>query len=429
MLMLLAARHFGWNGTVMLFDTFAGMTEPSQYDIDYMGNDARTLMEKTANRREDAPVWAYADLDEVKANVLRVAGDEVKVQFIKGPVENTLENIKTGVIALLRLDTDFYESTAIEMKILYPKLCRNGILLIDDYGHWAGSKKAVDDYLGQIAPGSRPFLIPVDYTGRIAVKPLNTDQKRHDFVPEGLTDPQLLNAFPSLQASDPSQVKWPWLRRNSPHTWRTDVRSQRANIGVLSYEEACILYNFSRQFSGHRGLEIGCHLAWSTVHLLAAGLRLDVIDPALGEERHLADVRASIVAATGEEGLARATLYPGFSPGLVGFARERQLAPWSVAFIDGFHDLGAPLKDACAILPFMAEDALIFFHDLICPDVYEAVTYAEANGWSVNILNTSQVMAVAWRGNIELPNYRPDPEMPPPPADHLKALSEKCIEP
>lgn len=256
---------------------------------------------------------------------------------------------------------------------------------------------------------------------------LHPSQIPYDFVPEGFVDPQLLKAFPSLQVSDPSQVKWPWLRRNSPHHWRTDTRAQKASIGVLSYEEALVLYNYARQFSSRRGLEVGCHLAWSTAHLLAAGLHLDVIDPALGDERHLANVRASIVAATGDEGLKRSTLYPGFSPGLVPLARERQQEPWSVAFIDGFHDLGAPLKDVQAVLPCMAETAIVFFHDLICPDVYESVIFAEANGWLVKILNTSQVMAVAWRGNVELPNYLPDQLMPKPTVEHLVTLSTSTI--
>lgn len=412
MLILLAARHFGWKGTLFLFDTFSGMTEPGKEDVDYKGNAAFSLMEKATDKRETALIWAYASLDEVRRNVLRFVTEDIKVYFIKGPVEETLSQIKTGVISLLRLDTDFYESTACEMANLYPKLCRNGVIFIDDYGHWQGAQKAVDEYIEQMQPGSRPFLVPVDYTGRIAIKPPTATRKVYDFIPNGFSDPQLLEAFPSLQISDPTQVKWPWLRRNSPHIWRTDSRSKKANIGVLSYEEALILYNYARQFGGKRGLEVGCHLAWSTVHLLAAGIQLDVIDPALGDEQHLSHVRSSIEAAVGESGLNRTSLYPGFSPGIVDLVSASQVAPWSVAFIDGFHDLGAPLKDARAILPHMAEDAILFFHDLICPDVYEAVMFVRESGWSVEILNTSQVMAVAWRGNVALPIYSSDNKMP-----------------
>ena len=71
------------------------------------------------------------------------------MKFIKGKVENSLlesSNLHEK-ISLLRLDTDWYESTLIELEILYPKLAKGGILILDDYGDWLGSKKAVDEYI------------------------------------------------------------------------------------------------------------------------------------------------------------------------------------------------------------------------------------------------------------------------------------------
>ena len=47
-------------------------------------------------------------------------------------------------IALLRLDTDWYESTYHELVHLFPRLSVGGVLLIDDYGHWQGARRAVD---------------------------------------------------------------------------------------------------------------------------------------------------------------------------------------------------------------------------------------------------------------------------------------------
>ena len=44
------------------------------------------------------------------------------------------------------LDTDYYKSTKHELNHLYPLLIRGGVLIIDDYGTWAGVKKAVDEY-------------------------------------------------------------------------------------------------------------------------------------------------------------------------------------------------------------------------------------------------------------------------------------------
>ena len=82
-------------------------------------------------------------------------------------MEDTLPAAAPDTIALLRLDTDWYESTAHELRHLYPRLSRGGILLVDDYGHWSGARKAVDEYFG----ADRPFLHRVDYTARLAVKP------------------------------------------------------------------------------------------------------------------------------------------------------------------------------------------------------------------------------------------------------------------
>ncbi|HYM86681.1 MAG TPA: TylF/MycF/NovP-related O-methyltransferase, partial [Pseudoxanthomonas sp.] len=71
-------------------------------------------------------------------------------------------------IALLRLDTDWYESTRHEMIHLFPRLCVGGVLILDDYGHWLGARRAVDEYLGE--HNVPLFLQRIDYTGRYAVK-------------------------------------------------------------------------------------------------------------------------------------------------------------------------------------------------------------------------------------------------------------------
>jgi hypothetical protein len=79
----------------------------------------------------------------------------------------TLHTHQPSAISLLRLDTDWYESTALEYEILYPKLSAGGVLIIDDYGAWAGSRKATDDYFDKIA---KPLIVRVDKEVRIAVK-------------------------------------------------------------------------------------------------------------------------------------------------------------------------------------------------------------------------------------------------------------------
>ena len=91
-----------------------------------------------------------------------------KYKLIKGPVEDTL-NVEENLpkkISVLRLDTDFYESTKKELEILYPRLVKNGILIIDDYGHWQGSRKAVDEYF----QNDEVLLNYIDYTCRMIIK-------------------------------------------------------------------------------------------------------------------------------------------------------------------------------------------------------------------------------------------------------------------
>lgn len=94
---------------------------------------------------------------------------EANLIYVKGKVEDTLPvNKPAGKIALLRLDTDWYESTKHELNILFPMLVQNGVLIIDDYGHWQGCRKAVDEYIQE---NKLPLLLNrIDYTGRIAIK-------------------------------------------------------------------------------------------------------------------------------------------------------------------------------------------------------------------------------------------------------------------
>jgi hypothetical protein len=74
-----------------------------------------------------------------------------------------------GAIALLRLDADWYESTAVCLKYLYPKVAKHGVVIIDDYGHFEGCRRAVDEFL---ASQRAPILLNhIDYTGRYFVKP------------------------------------------------------------------------------------------------------------------------------------------------------------------------------------------------------------------------------------------------------------------
>lgn len=150
-----------------LFDTFSGMTEPSDKDIDFIGNKALTLLQESEKENENS-VWCCAPLELVKEIMLKTGYDSTKIHFIQGRVEETIPSNAPDRISLLRLDTDWYESTRHELIHLFPRLSKNGVLIIDDYGHWKGSKLATDEYFTQ--NNIKIFLNRIDNTGRVAIK-------------------------------------------------------------------------------------------------------------------------------------------------------------------------------------------------------------------------------------------------------------------
>ncbi|MBW8831301.1 MAG: class I SAM-dependent methyltransferase [Burkholderiales bacterium] len=148
-----------------LFDTFEGMSEPTEHDRALSGESAQAQLERTSR---DHALWAVASLEDVQANIASTGYPRERIHFVRGKVEDTIPGTIAERIALLRLDTDWYESTRHELTHLYPRLSRNGVLIIDDYGHWQGARQAVDEYF---ADSAEPvFLHRVDYTARLLIK-------------------------------------------------------------------------------------------------------------------------------------------------------------------------------------------------------------------------------------------------------------------
>jgi len=154
--------------SLYLYDTFEGMTEPEERDVDHRGLSAKRQLSRSEKREDRKNVWAYCSLESVRANLVSTGLPEHRVRFVKGPVEKTIPGTLPKEIAVLRLDTDWYASTHHELVHLYPRLSPGGVLIVDDYGHWEGARQAVDEYFSKQAP---PLLLQrLDYTGRIAVK-------------------------------------------------------------------------------------------------------------------------------------------------------------------------------------------------------------------------------------------------------------------
>jgi hypothetical protein len=148
-----------------LFDTFGGMTEPTELDVRRDGKPAAELLK---TKSKSAYVWAIAGLDDVKSGFARVPYPAERLHYVVGKVEDTVPDELPEQISILRLDTDWYESTKHELDHAYSRLSPGGILIIDDYAHWAGSKKATDDFVAAL---DEPLLLHRMGDGRIGVKP------------------------------------------------------------------------------------------------------------------------------------------------------------------------------------------------------------------------------------------------------------------
>jgi hypothetical protein len=146
-----------------LYDTFEGMTAPTELDVDREGHRASDYME----RYSDDGKWCYADLADVRRTFRLNGFGEAGLRFIRGDVLQTLPNVSPDRISVLRLDTDWYQSTKLELELLYPKLSPGGVLIIDDYGYWEGSRRAVDEYFAQ---GPAPMLVRINDQVRLAIK-------------------------------------------------------------------------------------------------------------------------------------------------------------------------------------------------------------------------------------------------------------------
>jgi hypothetical protein len=167
-LILLSALQdqIGESRSIFGFDTFSGMTAPAEIDRDHMGQSASEIMASTPKIDGEHSIHAFASLQLVKANLSE--NNSKNIKLIQGDVAETLIDSKNlpEKIAILRLDTDWYESTKIELEILYPLLEPGGVLIIDDYGHFEGAKKAVDEYFHD----SKPWMQYVDYSCRLIIK-------------------------------------------------------------------------------------------------------------------------------------------------------------------------------------------------------------------------------------------------------------------
>ena len=153
---------------IYMFDTFAGMTEPGKYD--YTRTDA-TIYKNTheevhdiwkSNAIDDTTNdWCYTSLRDVKFLLQKNGYPKENLHYVVGDVMQTLSDPRNvpDQIAILRLDTDWYESSKYELEMLYSKVSPGGVIVFDDYFHWDGQRRAVDDFFA--VNGITPRIVPI----------------------------------------------------------------------------------------------------------------------------------------------------------------------------------------------------------------------------------------------------------------------------
>jgi len=163
MLMAYAMQQAGiTNRKIYLYDTYEGMAKPGEMDGQSEKEEWESLRVNDSLNK-----MCYSPIEEVKANMAKTGYPSENIVYIKGKVEDSIPSTLPDGISLLRLDTDWYDSTRHELNFLYPLLSSKGVLLIDDYGAWEGARKAVDEYF---AGKTNIYLHRIDWTGRLIIK-------------------------------------------------------------------------------------------------------------------------------------------------------------------------------------------------------------------------------------------------------------------
>ncbi len=151
---------------IYMYDTYEGMVEPGIKDIDFRGRHSKGDWQK--HQSSGVNNWCYSPLEDVRKNMASTGYPMEKIHFIKGKVQDTIPAEIPDKIAVLRLDTDWYDSTHHELVHLFPRLSEKGVLLIDDYGHWKGQREAVDEFFADHK--FKPLFSRTDYSGRMMIK-------------------------------------------------------------------------------------------------------------------------------------------------------------------------------------------------------------------------------------------------------------------
>ena len=152
----LLCRRIGLERRIVLFDTYEGF--PVGQEDALVGHKGTILGHSYGNI-----------LAHVKDNIEHVAPANGMVSYVEGDVAQTIPTSDVTAISMLRLDTDFYVSTKVELDHFYPKLVPRGVLIIDDYGTYQGSRRATEEFVANLE--MPPLLNRIDMSVWAGIKP------------------------------------------------------------------------------------------------------------------------------------------------------------------------------------------------------------------------------------------------------------------
>lgn len=234
------------------------------------------------------------------------------------------------------------------------------------------------------------------------------NRKRWDYVSPGMEPICPDDTFPDMIEGDPARSAQTLQVASIPHRWYVDRLDP--TVGLLTRDEASILYNSALRFSGGHGLGLGNGTGWWGAHLVRAGVSLDLVDPILGISSRGKSIAWSLTrAAKLRGGPWRTRLIPEARLQKVVTVATESNSKWSFLFVDGFFDEDTPARQIDVLVKYCSRDAMILIHDLGNPGVAGALYRLRELGWATMIYDTMHLMGVAWRGNVAPIMHQSDP--------------------
>lgn len=232
----------------------------------------------------------------------------------------------------------------------------------------------------------------------------------HDYVSPGLPPVKPDWALPFLTPTPPV----------GPHARYFDTRFPRLPAYRLDRDEAHILYAAARQFPGDAvAVEVGCSMGWAALHLLAAGVRVDILDPLVA----YADVHTAIRGCLPSDSAGRVRLLIGTAPEILDSIARRQGTRWSLFFVDCQREQLPPSSRADVPWErYAADDAVVIFNGLDSPETAACLRRLKDAGWQTRVYLTVNLLGMAWRGRAVPVEHVPDPAMAWPHPAHLTDL-------